>query len=50
MLLLAVAMVRRELCQIKDNLAILVNCSEQCDLSRIRTNPEQWRGGFDGDV
>lgn len=31
MLSLAVAMVRRELCQIKDNLAVLVNCSEQCD-------------------
>ena len=31
MLLLAVAMVRRELCQIKGNLAVLVNGSEQCD-------------------
>lgn len=33
MLLLAVAMVQRELCWMKDNLAVLVKCSEQRDLS-----------------
>lgn len=33
MLLLAVAMVQRELCRMKDNLAVLVKCSEQRDLS-----------------